>query len=344
MQIYVENDSDAELYQQLAGETLGRWLIFRAPPSMEAGSKDQKGGYWAALQEVQQHEGTEHEWLSPGLKRHCCLLDGEEAMRLGFEEYELRDEMILRSWMSDIKVPQIAAPAPRTDRVNFDSRLEDERRSKTNPRNDGILLLNCHELENLYFLYADAKDLMHDMWDEKRFIYGTELQHKDLWIILQRCILVSTFFGIKSKFNVQGEDFKVLFGALKSENSPLADLPERLLKSIQHGTRRDFIDEAVELTRKKLKWIRDNEDEIRRFSNHALRICDGKTLMIHGRINSPALKRRFRKKLMTEGFARDFQLSIMFSLTRQVHYLQDSAEVVFGRGPYAMTARSRSGF
>ncbi len=342
--IYVEDANDVQLYERLLGASLSRWLIFVAPPGNDGRNGHKKGGFSAAQKAVAEHEGTDQEWYSPGLKRHYCLLDGEEASRCGFDGYDPEEGMVFRSWLSDPVVTRSAVPAPRTDRTSFDPNVPDEPRSWSPPRNDAVLLLNCHEMENLYFLHADACDLMLDTWGEERALYGSKLHVEDAWKVLHRCIMISFFSGVRSKYNIVSEEYGRLFGPLNKREVPLGNIPSLLLNCISRVVRSDLRDQAMDLLNLKLNWLKENENELRAFSPYALRICDGKTMLAHTELGHPRLARHFHKLLARNGFARDFQISLMFVLMRQVRYLEDPREIVFGRGPYALTAWSPSGF
>lgn len=340
--IFVEDQADCDFYQSLIGVGLARSIEFARPP--KAREEGGNGGHWASLMAVRDQEGTDEEWLSEGVKKHYCLLDGEEAMVCGFDGYDESDGMVLRSWLSDLNIPNIVAPPPRGDVLTADLQSLAHRRSKTRPRNDGVILLNCHELENLYLLYADAVDMMNLKWGARREIYGSKLPAQDSWKVLHRCILISAFNNVRNKFNIESKDYSDLFKILKSHEKPLKNLPGLMSEALIESVHRDLRDAASSLLATRLNWLQTHHDDVRNFSHFARRICDGKYFLSHAGLNADGDKHRFRKMLLSNGFARDFQLSLMFTIMRGAARGLNGKEAVFGRGPFALTAWSRSGF
>lgn len=169
-----------------------------------------------------------------------------------------------------------------------------------------------------------------------------DLPPAEAWRCLHRAILIAIFNGVKNKYNPKCDQYSAYAGQLANTGVPLGNLPQEIASMLEAGLRRDLKDEAMTSMTDKLDWLAENEDEVRSFSNYSLRICDGKALLAHGFAQHRLFERHFKASLLRNGFAGDFQISLVFSLMRQAHFLSGTEEMVFGRGARALIGNLRS--
>ncbi|MGV7030536.1 hypothetical protein [Methylobacterium symbioticum] len=329
MHIVVESDLDAALYNRLAGPSLGRWLEFISPANNPAGA--QRGGYLAAHEDCEAARAREANQVpTDRLPRTFCLLDGEERVRFGLGP-DFRDEV----QFTMPEEPQVIYTVISSDAF------------ATHP---GVLFLNCFEKESLYLLHSDAIEVMKDSWSEDKTLFGESGGWSSSWIVLQRALVAAQITISAKKYGFEGPRVGELIGLTYDREKRTDVLSEAFLSLCQ--------DLSQKIGAEGHKTIKNNIDRIMRsgpaflaFEAAELRACDANVFLKLGfEQRCETWYPHFEDSMLRSNFPVEFQMSLMFSLTREARHVRavqrrgsySTPEVKFGRGRNALIASPQS--
>ena len=329
VRIFAESALDAALYNRLAGPSLRRWLAFVSPAETPAGK--QRGGYSAAYEDCETARARETGQVpADRIPRTFCLLDGEERVRFGLES-DFRDEV--HFYMPE--EPQVVHSVISSDAF---------------VAHPGVLFLNCFEKENLYLLYSEAIEMMKNCWGEDRELFGEVGNWQSSWMVLQRALVSALITTSAKKFGFEGPRVGELIGLAYNRGERTSTLAEAFLRLCDE--RKQLLDlEGHRSVKEKVDHIMTSGPAFLNFESVDLMSCDANLFLKLGFEKRCEAWYPHFEDVMTRGnFPVQFQMSLMFSLTREARFrravqsrsLRTTPEVKFGRGKNALYASSQS--